>query len=237
MMPTWERGLYAAAMIATPLLTLAEDRLSATVITYDYPDSDLGQLGMLQAIHAQDRLWVLDSFVALAWGFVMIAGSVGLVKLTRRRAPRLTVATAVVLLVGAAGMCMHAVFWNIMHGSMSRAADLPAMVDLVNRTEAYPPFLAALASVIVFANAGLVLAAVALWRSRTVPWWAAACALVFPLNDHFGGQGWTYVVSCVLWTLGWGMAAIALVRRHDEEGPAAVDTLRDVPVLTGHVGL
>jgi hypothetical protein len=123
-----------------------------------------------------------------------------------------------VLVIGAAGLCMHAVFWNIIHGGMSRVADLPSMLDFLNQTEGYPPFIAALMMVILFANAGLVLAALTLWRSGTVPWWAGAAAAVFPLNDLFGAQGWPYVVCCLLWTLGWGVAGVALVRRRDESG-------------------
>jgi hypothetical protein len=221
MMSIWERRLYAAAMIGTPLLALAEDLISSVVLSHDYPGDEAGRLALLRAIHAHDRLWMIDSFVALAWGLVMIAGSVGVLKLTRRRAPRLTFATAVVLVVGSAGLCMHAVFWNVIHGAMSRAADLPAMVEFLDQTEAYPPFNAALVVVIVFVDTGLVLAALTLWRSGVVPWWAAACAVVFPLNDYFGSQGRAYDVACLLWALGWGTAAFALVGLRDEEGPDA----------------
>lgn len=211
-MPTWERRLYAAALIAVPLLALTEDRIGATVLSVDYPSTVDGRVAMLQAIHAHDRLWMVDSFVALAWGLVMVAASVGLLKLVRRGAPRLTAATTVVLMVGAVGMCLHAVFWNIFHGSMARAANLPAMADFINQTEAYPPFWAALATVIVFTDAGLLLAALTLWRSRTVPSWAALCVAAFPLNDQFGAQGWPYVIACLLWLVGFGAAAVSLAR-------------------------
>jgi len=215
-MPTWERRLYAAAILATPLLVLTEDRISAAVIPADTADGDARQLAILHAIRAADGLWVVDCFVALLWGLAMVAGTIGLVKLTRRTAPRITVAAAVVGTVGATGLCMHAVFWNVVHGGMARAADLPAMVDFVDRTESYPPFIATLVWVILGADLGLVLCAAALWRSRTVPWWAAVAAVVFPLNDFFGSQGWPYVLSCLLWVVGWGAAGLALVRRRDE---------------------
>lgn len=225
-MPAWERALYGAALIATPVLGLAEDRISAHVLHLDLPDGDGRQLAILQAIHAADRWWVIDSFVALAWGFVMVAATVGLVKLTRRGAPAFTVATTLVLGVGAVGYCLHAVFWNIFHGSMSRAADLPAMVDFIDQTEAYAPFWAALATVVIFSDLGLVLGALSLWRSRTVPWWAAVCALAFPLNDQFGGDGLPYVLACLLWLVGWGMAGLALVRRRDEQSRAQATPAR-----------
>lgn len=211
MMPRWERMLYAAAMVAAPLLALVESRISAAVLTHDY-DGDAGTVAMLQAIHAADEIWVVDCFVALALGLALVAGAIGLVKLTRPGAPRLSIATAIVLVVGAVGVCMHAVFWNIVHGAMSRTTNLLAMVDFLDQTESYPPFNAALVTVIVFADAGLILAAVTLWRSRTVPWWAALCALAFPVNDQLGSQGWLYAGACVLWVLGWGVAAVALVR-------------------------
>jgi hypothetical protein len=235
MLKTWERRLYAAALVAVPLLDLVEDRLSSVALGAVDDDGDQAQISILTAIHAHDLLWQVDFYVALLLGFSLVAASLGLLKLTRLRAPRLTVLTAFFLVPGAIGMVNHAVFWNAIYGGMSRTSSYPAMADFVNDIQRYVPFISALVLVIVVLNAGLLLSALTLWRSRTVPWWAALLAVLSPLNDLFGWDNWVYDVTSVLWLIGWGYAAWALLQGR-EQPPATVtdaqSALKPVAITT-----
>jgi hypothetical protein len=220
MLKTWERRLYAAALVAVPLLDIGDDRINSRVLPSDPPDGAAGKIAQLTAIHLHDRLWQLDCALALAHGMLLVVACIGLLKLTRLRAPRLTAVTAFILIPGAIGMAMHSVFWNVIYGAMSRTPDLSTLPPFIDAVEHYRPFQFALVLVIVVLNIGLVLAAVTLWRSGVVPWWAALAAVLFPLNDFFGWDGWAYVVSDLTWLVGWGAAALALTRWREQPTPA-----------------
>jgi hypothetical protein len=231
MLKTWERRGYAAAFVAIPLLDLADDQISNHILSQDYADGAPGQIARLTDIHAHDLLWQLDCVFALALGLTFIVAAVGLLKLTRLRAPRLTVLTACFLVPGAIGMAMHSVFWNVIYGVMSRTGEFPAMAVMISKSNYYPPFDFALALVILALTLGLILNAVTLWRSRVVGWWAALLVLIFPLNDLFGSNhGWIYSTVDLLWFVGWGAAALALLRHREQpldhpDEPATVGAL------------
>jgi hypothetical protein len=225
MLSTWERRLYALALICLPLLDLTDDLINRAVLAEDYPDGHAGSVAMLTDLRVGHGLWQLDCFAALALGLLFVPAVVGALKLTRARAPRLTAWTAVFLVPGAIGYAMHAVFWNLVFGGMSSSGtDLDAMATFVAEMEKFPPFWVALALVIIFANVGLILLGVTLWRSRAVPLWAASCVVLYPLNDLFGFDNLVYDVVDVLWLVGFAVTAAALLRAEPQPSPSVTQS-------------
>jgi hypothetical protein len=213
MLSTWERRLYAFALVCLPLLDLTDDLMNQQVLADDYPDGHAGRVAMLTDLRLGHGLWQLDCFAALALGLLFVVAVIGALKLTRARAPRLTAWTAVFLVPGAIGYAMHAVFWNLVFGGMSSSGtDLDAMATFAAEMERFPPFWIPLALVIIFASVGLLLLGVTLWRSRSIPLWAALCVVLYPLNDLFGFDNLVYDVVDVLWLVGFAVTAAALMR-------------------------
>jgi hypothetical protein len=213
MLSSWERRLYAFALICVPLLDLTDDLINRQVLAEDYSDGIAGRVAMLTDLRLHHGLWQLDCFAALALGLLFVPAVIGALKLTRARAPRMTAWTALFVVPGAIGYAMHAIFWNLIFGGMSSSGtDLAAMANFAAATEKFPPFWVPLALVIIFANVGLILLGVALWRSRSVPLWAALCVVLYPINDLFGFDNLIYDVVDLLWLVGFVVTAAALLR-------------------------
>lgn len=220
-MPTrWELRLYAAAAVAVPVLDLAEDRIHAVVLTRDYGGTPAESVAMVHALRAHSGLWQVDVYLALGLALLALPAVLGLLHLARPRAPRTTAAAALTVLPGVLGLSMHTIFWNLLHGAFASGSSTAGAVAAVKAdVEAYPPFVVALVLVILGLNLGLLLLAVALGLSGTVPWWAAACAAAFPLADLVGTPDSAYPVFGLLWLTGWAVAARALLRLSRRAAP------------------
>jgi len=213
-MTTAQRRLYAVALVALPLLSVLEERLTHVAQGgAQQVDGKVGSVQMLEPITAHHGLWLAGAFVAMLFAVLQLPAFLAMIGLARPRAGRLTAVGGVLALIGVVLYGGYVVTWNFVIGAMAGAgAASSEMVRLAGSVEHYPPFL------LVFANAypmniGLLLLAVALGRSRMVPWWAAVCMAVGPLNELVGtGGGWVYILADAVWLVGLARVALAVLR-------------------------
>lgn len=206
--------LYALALIAVPVLTAAEDWCTYVARGGGAaPDSDVGRPAMLAPIREHTGLWQTGAFLALAFVLLLLPAVLGLLSLTRERAPRLTAVAAVLTLGGLAAAAMEVVTWNVVVGAMASVPETPSLPVFADALESYPPMVLGFVLLSVF-DLGLLLVAGALWRSRAVPRWAAVAAAALPLDDLLPlPDGWVYTAVCAVWLAGLVTAARALLVR------------------------
>lgn len=214
MVSIWQRRLYAAVLVALPLLSIAEERLTYTAQGGAHqPDAAVGTAQMLAPITAHHGLWLAAACCAVTFAVLQLFGVLALLRLARDRGRRLAVVGAVLSLTGGLLYAMDVATWNLLIGAMATSDAAPTeLAKLAQRIESYPPFL------LVFGNAyllnlGMLLIVAAIWRSRTVARWAVICLAVFPINELLSiGEGPVYILASTVWLVGLTAAAATLLR-------------------------
>ena len=198
---TFRRDLAASALVVTAVLSAVS---SATA-----PEFPSGYADRLAALHEAGGLaWVSAATFTLAQ-LPFLVGVLGLGHLLRRAAPRLSSTGTCLAALGAFG---HAVFAGVSLVSLVMAQDgsqRARMAALLEDVEA-SPVMAFAALGLLGTVLGLVLLAVALWRTRLAPRWVPALVGTF-LVVEFAGSGlaaWSAQVSAVLYLV----AFVALAR-------------------------
>lgn len=196
---------------ATVAGSLAVGAALTVVSVATMPDFSGDQAARLEAVAASP----VAATSALTWVLSQVLlglGVVGVAHLARRSVPVLATLAAVVFGLGALG---HTVYGGVNLAMLSMAQDLgsvEAHVAVLDRLESglMLPFMAAglLGTVL-----GLVLLAVAVWRSGAGPRWVPVALLAFVLVEFVGStlSRWAGVASGALLVLAFG--ALALVVR------------------------
>jgi hypothetical protein len=214
MYTTWRRRLYAAALLSLPVVTAIEGRLAYYAQGGAHQsDGEVGDPAVMAPIAAHQSLWLASTYLVFVFGILLLPGVLGLLSLTRERLPKLTAVCALIALPGVIIGSMEVVIWNVIVGGMAISGAQPSEITkIATSVESYPPALIVFGYPILF-NLALILLAGMLWRSRAVPWWAALCLLVEPLNEILPSpDGWAAVAISAVWMVGTTYAAFALLR-------------------------
>lgn len=209
-------GPYRAATAGCAAVTGLTWFLIAVAEQVVLPDSMPGGVAeRLAAIESHSTLWARTVVAALGLGVAGVVATFAVLARLRRTTPRWAAITAVFLVPGMVGLAMHGAYYNTMFGAFALATnDRAAVAAVVGHTEGYRPFWVALGMMYLL-EVGLLLLAVASWRSRLVPRAAACCFAVFPIADLIGAEGWLDVAASGVLALGWIAWAIRLARPDD----------------------
>lgn len=199
---TFRRDTAATALVTTAVLS--------TVSSATAPEFPSGYAERLVAIEEVGALaWISVTTFALAQ-LPFIVAVLGIGHLLRHRAPRLSVAAVCLATLGAFG---HAVVSGTMITSVAMAQDTVArepMAALLEDVESTPAAILFMAPGLLGTVLGLVLLAVALWRTGTGPRWVPALLGAF-LVVEFVGSGlsdWASQVAAVMYLVSF----VALAR-------------------------
>jgi hypothetical protein len=175
------------------------------ILPYDTTDSDTAMAAKVAAHQGTQTIVIWLTFVAL---LTVLPGVIALGMLARRHAPRL--GTAGLVLAYAAFACL---FWSSVAGSDNVALGAARIGMRPGTTGALLTAIANIRPVGLAADIfvlghilGLALLAVALWRGRAIPAWAAL-ALGLSQILHFAFA--VIVPNHVLDGCAWGLTAVA----------------------------
>jgi hypothetical protein len=170
---TTRRQVLALALPATAVLFLAGEGLTPNGLDQT-PMSAASALALLpKAAGHTGQLYVSNALVLLGFGTLLIA-YLALTQLVRTRGAALaTVAAAVGCLAALAGVVANVLAGFNLATVVSAHLQDPQAAQFLARSFAAKPGEAFLNTYFLGSIVALVLMAVALWRSRNVPWWIA----------------------------------------------------------------
>jgi hypothetical protein len=181
------RDLAAAALITTSLLALLSVALQ--------PDFPTGHAARLAALDAAGPRGAVSAVAFLLQQLPFIVAVLGLGHLLRRQAPRLSSAG---VLLGCLGAFGHTVFGGLSMVYLLMSTDAthrPEYAALYARIESSPVMIFALLG-LAGTVLGLLLLAVAMFRTGVVPRWVPALLVAF-LVLEFAGSGVSAYASSV----------------------------------------
>ncbi len=189
---TSRRDLAAAALVTTAVLSAVSAATSP-----EFPAGYAERLAAIDAIGG--RAWVSAGAFTLAQLPFLVA-VLGLGHLLRHAAPRLSLVGVCLASVGAFG---HAVFSGVSMVSVVMAQDAASRADqarLLEDVESSPVMVFA-ALGLLGTVLGLVVLAVAIWRTGTAPRWVPALVVAFILVEFVGSNltSWAAQVAAVLY--------------------------------------
>jgi hypothetical protein len=191
------------------------------VLPYDTVDDPATIATKVLAHPGAESLVIWLGFVA---ALTLVPAVLCVAGLTRRRAPRLTVA-AVLLLVPAYLMLSWVVASDLLlwYGARN-GMDATALAALYEHT--HPAAAAADVIFVVGHVAGTVLLGLAMWHVRTIPRWAAVATVIAqPLHFVAAVIVASHPLDLVAWGLnaiGFAAAGVAIARQNDNDRPLPV---------------
>ena len=209
------RTLTGLALIVGPLLMLAAGIIS--------PDTDNdNKLKELNSVAAHKSAYIFGSVLFLLSTLVLLAASVGIIHLFRGRRVTLGQIAGSLLLIGTATTFAFYAFsvaeYEMVNQKGLDRAVLADYLHKANNTAAGAPIFVLFLLGIVL---GLILLAVALWRSGLVPKWAAALILVGGVLAFAAGQSQVAsIINSVLLLIAFGMFSRTVLSMSDEEWDA-----------------
>ncbi len=188
------------------------------ILPYDTFDNSSALVTKVADNMAAQRWVVILTIVAL---FTLVPGAFGLMRLTRRTAPRLTVIAGALLVAGYLGLFGG---WSsadfIAYGGTTAGISTGTLTKVVDATVALPALNLTLTVFIIGHILGSVLFGFVLWRSAVVsPVWAAAMGISQPLHlaAAIAGNHPLDFFAWVLTTAAMTAAAWAIIRTPDDE--------------------
>jgi hypothetical protein len=215
------RRFGAAALVIGPLGLV----LGSLFAVAGDDDSVPVALARIAAHPAGQRAVIICDLLAA----FMVPAVLSLMRLTRQRAPRLTLAGGAVAFTGWLAGLISLGASDLLYDHAAQLPDHASAITLVHAVTSDAAFVIPEALFLIGHTLGLLLLGIALWRTRAVPRWAAALTglasvLQFPVHDQ------AVLSACAFGLLLIGMAAcaVALLHTPDEPGwatPAAADSL------------
>ena len=209
------RTLTGLALIAGPLLMLV-----ASIVTPN-TDND-NKLKELNSVAAHKSAYLWGSVLFLLGTLILLAASVGIIHLFRNRRVTLGQIAGSLLLVGTAVTTAFYAFTileyeMVNHAGLNRA-ELAKYLHEVNNTAALAPLFILFILGIVL---GLILLAIAAWRAKLIPIWAAILILLGGLIAFFGGQDQaSSIIDSVLLLIPFVILGRTVLSMSDEEWDA-----------------
>jgi hypothetical protein len=209
------RTLTGLALILGPLAMLV-----AAIITPN-TDND-NKLKELNSVAAHKSAYLWGSVLFLVGTLALLAASVGIIHLFRNRRVTLGQIAGSLLLVGTAATTAFYAFSVVEYEMVNQPglnrAELANYLDKANNTAAGAPlFILFLVGIVL----GLILLAVAAWRRKLIPVWAAIMIFIGGLFAFFGGQDQgASIIDGVLLLIPFVMLSRTVFSMSDEEWDA-----------------
>jgi hypothetical protein len=222
----FSRTLTGLALIVGPLLML----VSAIITPTTDNDNKLKELNSVAA-HKSAYLW--GSVLFLLGTLTLLAASVGIIHLFRNRRVTLGQIAGSLLLVGTAVTTAFYAFSIVEYEMVNQPglnrAELAKYLHESNMTAAGAPlFILFIIGIVI----GLILLAIAAWRGKLIPIWAAILIVLGGVVAFFGGQDQTSsIINGVLLLIPFVVLGRTVLSMSDEEWDAPRGRSQD-PVAT-----
>jgi hypothetical protein len=209
------RTLTGLALILGPLAMLV-----ASIITPNTDNDD--KLKELNSIAAHKSAYLWGSVLFFAGTLILLAASVGIIHLFRNRRVTLGQIAGSLLLVGTAVTTAFYAFsiveYEMVNQSGLNRVELAKYLDKANNTASGAPlFILFLVGIVL----GLILLAIAAWRRKLIPIWAAILIVLGGLVAFFGGQDQAAsIIDGVLLLIPFVMLSRTVFSMSDEEWDA-----------------
>jgi hypothetical protein len=209
------RTLTGLALIVGPLLMLVASIVSPNT------DND-NKLKELNSVAAHKSAYLWGSVLFLLSTLVLLAASVGIIHLFRNRRVTLGQIAGSLLLLGTATTTAFYAFsileYEMVNQSGLNRAELAKYLHKANNSAALTPlFVLFLVGIVL----GLILLAIAAWRGKVLPIWAAILIVLGGLFAFFGGQDQAAnIIDGVLLLIPFVMLGRAVLSMSDEEWDA-----------------
>jgi len=176
------------------------------------------KLRELAAVAAHKGAYLANAYLFLAAGILIMIASVGLIRFFRGpRGVTLGQVAGGLLVIGSAVLFAFFAF-TVMEYEMvnQKGLNTPALAQYLDKandsSSAFPLFIIFLLGVVL----GLILLAVAMYRTRVVPVWAAVAVLLGGVVNIFNGNGFE-IAGDILLLVGLGTLAWRILTMSDEE--------------------
>jgi hypothetical protein len=209
------RTLTGLALIAGPALMLV-----ASIVTPN-TDND-NKLKELNSVAAHKSAYLWGNVLFLLGTLILLAASVGIIHLFRNRRVTLGQIAGGLLLVGTAVTTAFYAFSIVEYEMVNQPGlnrvELAKYLHEANNTaSALPLFILFIVGIVI----GLILLAIAAWRGKLIPIWAAILIFLGGLIAFFGGQDQaSSIINGVLLLIPFVMLARAVLSMSDEEWDA-----------------
>ena len=209
------RTLTGLALILGPLAMLV-----ASIITPN-TDND-NKLKELNSVAAHKSAYLWGSVIFFVGTLILLAASVGIIHLFRNRRVTLGQIAGSLLLVGTAVTTAFYAFSIVEYEMVNQPGlnrvELAKYLDKANNTASGAPlFILFLVGIVL----GLILLAIAAWRRKLIPIWAAILIFLGGLFAFFGGQDQTAsIIDGVLLLIPFVMLGRTVLSMSDEEWDA-----------------
>lgn len=203
------RAIAALSLISAPVVMAVSEVIRFRVEQGTYS----GTTEHLAAIAASPGLWNVMTVLDMIAVVLFVPAVLGLVRLTRDKAPVLSHLGGGLALVGCLGLAAHNAFAFVVDAALAQVAAREQMVEVTAELDQQPTFLVLLLMILVGFVLGLAMLGAALYRSRTAPRYAAAAIVVGILVFGNAGESlWLTLVASGLLVVGMGSAGLHLLR-------------------------
>jgi len=214
------RTLTGLCLIGGPLLFLI-----AVIVQPNVDDSD--KVKELANVAANESSFVTAGIVFFLGSLVLMGAGIGVIHLFRSRGLGLGQVAGALLTLGSAATigwyALGAVEYEMVNQSGLDRAQMAQLLDKSYEANSLAPILIVFAVGIVL---GTILLAVAAWRRRLVPVWAAVAIAVAGLLSFGGESKGVSIVSFVILLVGLGKLGVTVLGMTDEEWDAPRDAPR-----------
>jgi hypothetical protein len=208
------RTLTGLCLIGAPVALTA-----AAAIGPDYFDDDKQQ--MLQKIGVHPNRYVVALLLFLAAAVLLIAAGIGLVRFFRGAGVTLGQAAGGLLAVGAAATIGFFTIGAVQYEMTRHNLDRAEMADLVEQVEESAMLLPIVILFLVGIAIGSLLLAIAAWRRRLIPVWAALAIVAAAVLGFFGQDNKALeIVGFAILIVGLGTLGLRFLRMTDDEWDA-----------------
>ena len=213
------RGLLTSCLIAAPvLLTVSElARLQVENSRVESDDNYRDVLTQLDAVTAHIALWRLAAWLDLAFILTWTGALVAAVIVIHRTRPRIAALTGVTAAISVVGLSMHHAFYYQELADLAGIPDHDATARLLDQAGSEPLSVAALLMFLIGALLTPIILGVGMWRSQSLPWWAAAGLLFWMGSVLIGSEA----TPAALANLALLLPFAALARELTATSPAA----------------
>jgi len=208
------RTLTGLALIAGPAVMLV-----GAIISPDTMDDN--KLKELNKVAAHKSSFILSALLFLLATLILLAASVGIIHLFRGRRVTLGQIAGSLLLVGTSVTVAFFTFaiveYEMVNQSGLDRVQLAKFLDKANNSASgLPLFILFIVGIVL----GLILLAIAAWRAKLIPIWAAVLILLGGLLAFAGQSKAGNIVDNALLLVGSGMLGRAVLSMSDEEWDA-----------------
>jgi hypothetical protein len=204
----FRRTLAGLCLIAAPLVLLV-----AMLV-----HGGGGDAGLVRAMAESPGRVQAANLLIMFSSVLFVPALIGLLGLVRGRGEVLAHIGVALAVIGVVGHAVWAGFQIVLLGFVqSGVVDRARMSDLISGGPPNAGFIIVMLMFMVGFFLGLLFVAGGLWRSGTVPRWAAVCIFLVPFSDFVPGGAIVSILGPILILVGFGAAGLKLLSMPDTE--------------------